>query len=153
MDEVTRQICRIIQEDIPLSPRPFLEIARRVGKTEEEVLRIVEDLKEKGIIRKFGAVLGHRKAGFRANGMVVWNVPEGERERVGNIMASFKEVTHCYERPTMDGWRYSIFTMVHGKTREECLAIAERISEATGIKDYRVLFSTREFKKRSMKYF
>lgn len=153
MDEMERKVCSIIQGDIPLTSRPFLEIGEKVGRTESEVIKIIEDLKEKGIIRKFGAVLGHRKAGFKANGMVVWNVPEEDRERIGKIMASFKEVTHCYERPTFDGWRYSLFTMVHGKTREECIRIAERISEATGVKDYRVLFSTREFKKKSMEYF
>lgn len=153
MEEVEKKVCSLIQGDIPLTSRPFLEIGKEVGKSEEEVIKIIEDLKARGIIRKFGAVLGHRRAGFKANGMVVWNVPEGERERVGRIMASFREVTHCYERPTLDGWRYSLFTMVHGKTREECIKIAERISEATGIKDYRVLFSTREFKKKSMEYF
>ncbi len=153
MDETERKICSLIQGDIPLTSRPFLEIARKVDMAEDEVLRIIEGLMRKGIIRKFGAVLGHRKAGFKANGMIVWNVPEEERERIGRIMASFDEVTHCYERPTFEGWPYSLFTMVHGVTKEECLRIAEKISRATGIKDYRVLFSTREFKKKSMEYF
>lgn len=153
MIDIEKAVCRAVQRDIPLTPRPFLKLAQEVGISEEEFISRVQECLDKGYIRRFGAALRHREAGITANGMGVWVVPPSERERVGRIMASFKEVTHCYERPSFDGWPYNLFTMIHGRTRDECLEVARRISEATGIKEYRLLFSYREFKKESMVYF
>lgn len=153
MTDIEKAVCRAVQGDIPLTPRPFLKLAQEVGISEEEFISKVQEFLDKGYIRRFGAALRHREAGITANGMGVWVVPPPERERVGRIMASFKEVTHCYERPSFEGWPYNLFTMIHGRTKEECLEVARRISEATGIKEYRLLFSYREFKKESMAYF
>ena len=152
-NETEKKFIRLLQGDIPLTARPFREIARRIGISEDRCLEMGREFKAKGYIRRFGATLRHRQAGFNANGMGVWVVPERDRERVGKIMASFKEVTHCYERPAFEGWPYNLFTMIHGRTKEECFEIAGRISKATGITDYRLLFSSREFKKTSMRYF
>lgn len=152
-DELDKNIIRHLQGDIPLTERPFKEIAEKIGISESELIERSKLFKEKGYIRRFGATLRHRQAGFSANGMGVWIVPEEDRERVGKIMATFKEVTHCYERPSFEGWPFNLFTMIHGQSKEECFEVAARISEATEIKDYKLLFSSREFKKTSMQYF
>ena len=138
---------------MPITERPYKAIADSLGTTEEEVIAKINEFREKGYIRRFGATLRHREAGIMANGMGIWIVSKEDVQRVGKIMASFKEVTHCYERPTFSDWPYNVYTMIHGKTREDCEAVAKRISEAAGIKDYKMLYSTKEFKKTSMKYF
>lgn len=153
MNESEKKLCALLQGDIPLSERPFEEIGEKVGMSESEVIEHGKKYLEAGIVRRFGATLRHRQAGFSANGMGVWIVPEEDRERVGKIMASFKEVTHCYERPCFEDWPYNLFTMIHGQDKEECFEVAKKISEATGVKEYHLLFSSREFKKTSMKYF
>ena len=104
-------------------------------------------------MRRFSAVLHHRKAGFKANAMAVWNVPPERSEEVGRIMASSPWVTHCYERPTFPDWPYSHFSMVHATTKKECQAAVKEISESTGITDYKLLYSTREYKKTRVRYF
>jgi DNA-binding Lrp family transcriptional regulator len=147
MDAIDEQILIATQDGIPLTGSPFKDIAQRLGLSEEEVVERIRLMKEKGMIRRFGASIGHRDIGILANAMCIWNVPEERVEDVGRIMASFPEVTHCYERPRRPGWEYNLFTMVHSYTREDCEQVAARISESTGIKDYRLLFSEREFKK------
>ena len=108
---------------------------------------------ERQIMRRFSAVLHHRKAGFRANAMAVWRVPEERAVEVGQIMAQNPAVTHCYQRPTFPDWPYTHFTMIHAPTKAECEAIADEISHETGITDFQVLYSTREFKKTRVRYF
>ena len=147
MDEIEEAIIRFTQNGIPLTPSPFRDIADQLGLTEDEVVSRIKKMQEKGIIRRFGASIGHRDIGIVANAMCIWNVPDEQVEEIGNIMAAFDEVTHCYERPRRHGWEYNLFTMVHSYTREDCEEIAAKISQATGIKDYRLLFSEREFKK------
>lgn len=153
LTEKEKSLIRIVQGDMPITERPYKAIADSLGVTEEEVITKIKEFREKGYIRRFGATLRHREAGIMANGMGIWIVSKEDVQRVGKIMASFKEVTHCYERPTFSDWPYNVYTMIHGKTREDCEAVAKRISEATGIKDYKMLYSTKEFKKTSMKYF
>lgn len=153
LTEKEKSLIRIVQGDMPITERPYKAIADSLGVTEEEVIAKIKEFREKGYIRRFGATLRHREAGIMANGMGIWIVSKEDVQRVGKIMASFKEVTHCYERPTFSDWPYNVYTMIHGKTRDDCEAVAKRISEATGIKDYKMLYSTKEFKKTSMKYF
>jgi DNA-binding Lrp family transcriptional regulator len=147
MDNVDEIILRAVQDGIPLTHSPFSEIASQLDMTEEEIISKIKIMQEKGIIRRFGASIGHRDIGIVANAMCVWNVPDKRVEEVGTIMANFSEVTHCYERPRREGWNYNLFTMVHSYTREDCENIATDISKATGIDDYKLLFSEREFKK------
>jgi DNA-binding Lrp family transcriptional regulator len=142
-----------LQGDIPLTPRPFAAIAKDLGRTEEWVIARLRALVRRKILRRIGGILIHRRAGFRANGMGVWAVSPRRCDRVGRIMASFPEVTHCYRRPEFPGWPYTLYTMIHGRTRAECRAVAERLSRATGISQYAILFSTREFKKTSPVYY
>ncbi|KXS41824.1 MAG: heme d1 biosynthesis protein NirH [Methanolobus sp. T82-4] len=147
VDEIEEAIIRFTQNGIPLTPSPFKDLAESLGLSEEETVARIKGMQEKGIIRRFGASIGHRDIGIVANAMCIWNVPDEQVEEVGNIMASFAEVTHCYERPRRPGWDYNLFTMVHSYTRADCEIVADRISQVTGIKDYRLLFSEREFKK------
>lgn len=143
-----------IQRSIPMTKRPFATIAEKLGMGEEEVIAKIREYGEKKYYRRFGATLRHQKAGFTANGMGVWSVPdEQERQRLGELLANRPEVSHAYERPSFPDWPYHLFTMIHGESEDEVLEIAKRMSGETGIKNYGVLFSTREFKKTSMMYF
>lgn len=153
LNELEKAIVRELQGELPLVARPFKVIAERLGIEEEELIQKTKEMKEKGLIRRFGAAVRHRKIGFVANAMVVWIVPRERVEEVGKIMASFPEVTHCYERPTSDKWPYNLFTMIHGKSNQECEKIIEEIASKTQIQDYHILYSIKELKKTSMRYF
>jgi len=153
LTKVEKQLVRELQEGLPLVSRPFLAIAEKLNISEEEVLVRVKEFIERGIIRRFGAAVRHQDIGYVANAMVVWPVPEEKARETGQVMASFPEVTHCYQRPRVRGWPYTLFTVLHGQKEEQCREIAARLSMATGITGYRVLFSTAELKKSSMKYF
>jgi len=153
MTEKEIQLLRILQEDIPLTPQPFRELAAKVDLPERKVLDLVRTWQERGIMRRMGAILRHRKAGFTANGMSVWCVPEERIEGVGLIMTFFPQVGHCYQRPSFPGWPYNMFAMIHAQSKEEVVQVAEAISKATGITEYDILFTVHEFKKVSMKYF
>jgi len=148
-----KAVLRELQGDIPLVSDPYGAIARKVGISKEAVLEIVQDLMERGIIRRMGAILRHRKAGMKANAMGVWSVSEGEVSRIGKIMAEDPKVTHCYRRDPVPHWPYNLYTMIHGETKEDCERVAERLSRKTGISEYRLLYSTREFKKESLRIF
>jgi DNA-binding Lrp family transcriptional regulator len=153
IDDIDKKIIQLSQGDLPLDLKPFSILARKIGITEEELLSRIKSLKERGVMRRFGATLRHQEAGFGSNAMVAWKVPEDEAEEVGNAMADFREVTHCYQRRVEKDWLYNLYTMIHGESKEECYRIAKRMSEETGIRDYVLLFSEREFKKTSMEYF
>jgi siroheme decarboxylase len=147
------QLVRELQKDLLLAPHPFLPAATRLGITEDTLLAEARRMMEQGILRRFAAVLYHRKAGFKSNAMGVWRAPEDRVEELGFEMASFAAVSHCYQRPVYPDWPYNIFTMVHGRTSEECERILGAIAEATGIADYVSLYSTREYKKTRVEYF
>ena len=146
-------VIRELQEDLPLEPRPFAPMAERLGISEQEMFRIADSFRERGVMRRYSAVLHHRRAGFKSNAMVVWKVPSQRSEEVGNIMARSQWVTHCYERPTFPDWDYTHFTMIHATSQEKCIEVAIEISEATDITDYMLLYSTREYKKTRVRYF
>ncbi|MFA4955589.1 MAG: siroheme decarboxylase subunit beta [Candidatus Methanoperedens sp.] len=147
MDEIDIKLLKLIQDGIQITPEPFGLIAQELELSETQVIDRLHEMIQEGVIRRFGASIGHRAIGITANAMCTWNVPDDKVEEVGAIMAGFPEVTHCYERPRYPDWKYNLFTMVHAYSREECEKIAREISLATGIKDYSILFSEREFKK------
>ncbi len=154
INDIDKQVMRFLQDNIPSTIRPYQDIAEQVGLTEDEIIEKIASYKEKGWIRRYGATLRHQNAGFKANGMGIWQVPDVEdRKRLGPIMAEFDEVSHAYERPSFEDWPYHLFTMIHGESKAEVEEIAKKISEKTGVKEYKVLYSTREFKKSSMRYF
>jgi len=151
--DLENEIIRLIQGDIPITQRPYLEMAQKLGISEKTLLERLKDLCDKGVIRRFGATLYHQKSGFQANAMVAWKVEEDRIDEAGEKMASFNEVSHCYRRnPTVD-WPYNLYTMIHAKDEESCREIARNISIITQINTYSLLFSRRELKKTSMKYF
>jgi DNA-binding Lrp family transcriptional regulator len=151
-DADRRLICRACG-DLDASAAPFRALAADVGLTEADALERLSRYRRSGAMRRFGAILRHRAAGFAANGMSVWNVPEEAVARVGEALAARPEVSHCYERPRLPGWPYNVFGMIHAASRDACLAAAAAVSRDTGAADMRVLFSGREFKKTSMVYF
>jgi DNA-binding Lrp family transcriptional regulator len=153
IDERDKIIIGLIQGDLPLQKKPFAKMAESIGMSESEFLERIRALKASGVIRRFGATLRHQEAGFSSNAMVAWIVPDGRIEEVGKAMAEFREVTHCYQRRPQKDWKYNLFTMVHGDDKDACYQVAKRMSEATGMDEYILLFSEKEFKKTSMAYF
>lgn len=147
------EMVRVLQEELPLVSRPFAGMAAELGLTEEELLARAHSLQEEGIMRRFAAVIRHRAAGFTANGMTCWIVPEERADDVGAKFASYPQVSHCYRRPTFDDWPYPIFTMVHAQTREKCEETVRRIAADTGVDDYAILYSHTEYKKERVKYY
>lgn len=147
---------RTMQCDLALTPEPFAAIADELGVPFDEAAVMHHTFLATGRMRRFAAVLHHRKAGFRANAMGVWAGPQDDPEelqKMGETMAGFRAVSHAYQRPSYPDWPYNLFTMVHGKTAEECEQTLDAISEATGITDRHALYSTQEFKKVRVRYF
>ena len=144
---------RATQGPMAVQPAAYAPAAERLGVTEEEVLRRLRSLQERGGLRRVAAILYHRRAGFSANGMGVWAVPEDEILETGKRMAAFRGISHCYQRPTYSDWPYSVFTMAHGRSKQECDAILDSIAEQEGISERATLYSSTEFKKVRMLYF
>jgi siroheme decarboxylase len=154
--EADKRMILVLQRDLPLEHRPFDTWATEAGVTPDELLSAAQVFIDRHYMRRFAAVLNHRRAGFGANGMAVWRVPEEELDELGPRMAAFRAVSHCYRRPTYPDWPYSIFTMVHARSKEACEEAIEAIAEETGITDpgrRAVLYSTYEFKKIRLMYF
>ena len=144
---------RALQKDLPVDEHPFAILANEQGLQEDRLLELADTFLKNREMRRYAAVLHHRTAGFRANGMGVWVVPEDRVDEIGLQMARFAAVSHCYRRPTYPDWPYNVFTMIHGKKVEDCEATARAISEETGIRDYMMLYSTKEYKKTRVQYF
>lgn len=153
LTEREKAVVRELQEDIPLTLHPFAESAARRGLSEEELLAHAQRFVDAGMMRRFAAIIRHRRVGYAANAMGVWKVPEEQAERVGELMASFKAVTHCYQRPVYPDWPFNLFTMVHGHQDTDCEAILATISQATGVAEYAALYSIKEYKKTRVRYF
>jgi DNA-binding Lrp family transcriptional regulator len=144
---------RALQVDMPLVSRPFAEEAKTVGMSEDELLEFGHKFVADGRMRRCAAILRHRRAGFLANGMGVWKMPEERAEELGYRIAAFPQVTHCYQRPVYEDWPYRVFSMVHARTEEKVREVIAGISNDTGLPEYDILFSTREFKKTRVPYF
>lgn len=153
LDELDIAVIRALQGDMPVVPEPYAPAAERLGISQQQLLERLEEQRERRILRRVAAILFHRRAGFSANGMGVWKVPEDKVLEVGPKMAAFRGVSHCYQRPTYPDWPYSIFTMAHGRSKEECDAILDAIAEETGITERATLYSSTEFKKIRLLYF
>ena len=151
----TTQIAMVkaLQDGLPLCEEPFKAVAESIGIGEDALLRQLEEWKADATIRRFGAILRHQRAGYAANAMGVWNVPEDKIEDFGKAASESEAVSHCYQRPRFAGFDYNLYTMIHGKSTEECEAVAAEISQRTGISEYRLLYTTKEFKKTSPVYF
>jgi DNA-binding Lrp family transcriptional regulator len=152
-DEFDRAVIRALQGDMPVIPEPYAPAAAELGIPQQQLLDHLSGMQERKLLRRVAAILFHRRAGFSANGMGVWRVPEGEELEYGKRMAAFRGISHCYQRPTYADWPYSVFTMAHGRSKEECDAILDAIAEETGIDDRATLYSSTEFKKIRLLYF
>jgi len=144
-----------IQDGLPLTARPYREIAGRIGCSETEVIEQLRAMLDSGIIKRLGVVVRHHELGYRANAMVVWDVPDNRVDRVGLELGDQDCVTLCYQRPRrLPDWPYNLFCMVHGHDRGEVLACIERIAGTVGIRDipHEVLFSGRRFRQRGARY-
>ena len=144
---------RALQTDLPAIPEPLAPLAEAHGFSVAELLEVGHQLLSDGRMRRFAAVVNHRRAGFLQNGMGVWIVDADRVEEAGSIMASYRGVSHCYERPIYDDWPYRLFSMTHGRDKEECEAVLAALSVETGLTEYAVLYSIKEFKKTRLVYF
>ena len=153
LSDLDLAVIKELQGDLPVIPEPYQPAADTLGVAVERLLEHLEGMRERGALRRVAAILYHRRAGFSANGMGVWGVPEDRIDEIGPRMASYRGISHCYRRPTYPDWPYSVFTMAHGRSKEECDAILDRIAEETGVDERAVLYSSTEFKKIRLMYF
>lgn len=151
--ESDKHFIRELQKDLKVIPEPFKEMAENLRITTTELFAKAKEYEKNGVMRRFAAILRHRDAGFSANGMVVWQVPDEKIDEIGYKLAAFPQVSHCYRRPVYSDWQFNLFSMIHARTLEAAEKIAVEMSEIVEIKDYRILFSSREFKKERVKYF
>jgi DNA-binding Lrp family transcriptional regulator len=152
-DDFDVAVIRALQGDMPVVPEPYAPAAQELGITQTRFLDHLAGMQERGLLRRVAAILYHRRAGFSANGMGVWKVPEEQILDVGRRMAAVRGISHCYQRPTYADWPYSVFTMAHGRSKEECDAILDSIAETHGITERATLYSSTEFKKIRLLYF
>jgi DNA-binding Lrp family transcriptional regulator len=152
LKEKEKTIAKHIQGDLSLERRPFSHIGKATGLSEQDVIHTINNLCRRGIVRKFGAILRHQKAGLTKNVMVIWSVPDDKIDFAGKILSSYKEITHCYERiPPFEG-KYNIFAMMHFRG-EISMRLIDEITSRIGIEDYQLLETEEELKKSSMEYF
>jgi DNA-binding Lrp family transcriptional regulator len=146
-------VIRALQGDMAVVAEPYAAPAAALGMSQRGLLEHLEGMRERGLLRRVAAILFHRRAGFSANGMGVWKVPDSEIGEIGPRMAAVRGVSHCYQRPTYPDWPYSIFTMAHGRSKEECDAVLDSIAQRTGVRERATLYSSTEFKKIRLLYF
>jgi len=151
--ETEERILALAGRDLPDTERPFKTIADQAGATEDEVIELVKDLKERKVIRRFGATLRHQKAGYGHNAMVAWRVPDQRADEVGQVFADRPEISHCYVRRTYPEWTYNVYTMIHGERPGHADEVVAELERAVGITDHCTLKSLKELKKTSMVYF
>jgi DNA-binding Lrp family transcriptional regulator len=152
-DDFDVAVIRATQGHQPIVAEPYAEPAGRLGVSVERLLDHMEGMRERRLLRRVAAILFHRRAGFSANGMGVWQVPDDRILDLGPRMAAVRGISHCYQRPTYPDWPYSVFTMAHGRSKEECDAILDSIAESTGIRERATLYSSTEYKKVRLLYF
>jgi siroheme decarboxylase len=146
------KVAQIIQNDIEVVSYPFFELGKACDLNAKEVLQATKELLKKGFIRKFVAILRHQRAGYRKNALVVWSVPSDQVEKKGQLLSTYSSVSHCYERKPSFRKKYNIFTMLHSKD-EGILSLVKNMATETGINDYLILESIKEYKKKSPEYF
>ncbi|NPA81395.1 MAG: Lrp/AsnC family transcriptional regulator [Epsilonproteobacteria bacterium] len=147
------EMIKALQEDIEPVLEPFDKCVKELGIDYDTLQKEADRMQKAGIMRRFASILYHRRAGFKANAMVVWSVDEERAEEIGQRVAEFSAVSHCYLRPVYPNWPYPLFSMIHGKSKEEVEDVVKSIEKEINPKDYKYLYSTREFKKQRIKYF
>ena len=153
ISERDKEVIRVLQDDFPICEQPFKFLANQINMSEEEFIERVQRLADQKMIRKMGAVLQHRKAGFTANALCAWCVPVEQLDAVADKMSKHPAVSHCYDRNTAPNWNYNLYTMIHAKSRDECQQIINALAAECRLDQFQVLYTTREWKKTSMRYF
>jgi DNA-binding Lrp family transcriptional regulator len=153
LTEIDKAAVRVMQEDLAIEPEPFKPWAAALGWSEEQMFAWFKGMVEKKFARRFASIIRHRKAGFSSNGMAVWKVPAERMNEVGPVLAGYKAVTHCYKRPTFPTWPYNLFTMIHAETPQECMQVVDSMMKETGLSEYKILYSDKEYKKVRLRYF
>jgi DNA-binding Lrp family transcriptional regulator len=152
MTEQERRIVKALDEPLPAVAEPYAEVARRAEVSHDELLAVLRAWKESGVLRRFGARVRHHELGYTANGMSVWRMPADKIKMAAEEAARMPEISHCYERQTCAAWDYNFYAMIHGKNEESVRAVADELSRRTGVNDYDILFSVKEFKKSAPNY-
>lgn len=155
LDDIDQRLITLIQTGLPLSPTPYADIGEKLQLDEEDVIQRIQKLNDDNVIKRFGVVVRHHELGYKANAMTVWNIPDEAVSELGACMGQFDFVTLCYRRPRrLPDWPYNLFTMIHGKDRDDVLANIELLAKRCNLKEveYNVLFSTRRFKQRGAIY-
>ncbi|MCF6200866.1 MAG: Lrp/AsnC family transcriptional regulator [Hydrogenimonas sp.] len=153
LEPIHYEIIKGLQKDIDAVREPFADLVDSLGIDYDRLAAEANRMKRAGLMRRFASILYHRKAGFTANAMVVWKIPEERAEEIGEQVAAYSAVSHCYLRPVYPNWPYPLFSMVHGKSKEEVESVVTEMAEEIGVDEYSYLYSTREFKKVRIKYF
>jgi DNA-binding Lrp family transcriptional regulator len=148
LDEIDRKLLAGMEKGITLTTEPFNEIALQLGITTKEVITRLTKLKDQSVIRRFGASIKPNNIGFSANALVAWKVPENRVQEIGDYLSKYQEISHCYERKTVDGrWDYNLYTVIHAREREVIQRMVEEVSEGIAINEYKILYSTRDLKR------
>jgi len=147
-----KKIIRLLQADLPLTNSPYAKIARTNGVTEDAIVKEITHLKKAGYLRRFGAILNHHGVGLKVNCMCVWKVPTAKIEKIGKVSSRQPQISHCYQRKALKDWPYNFYTMIHAGSKKECSQVIENIITKSGVNDYRMLFTKKQFKKTSPKY-
>ena len=150
--DVEQRVLAALQDGLPRTRTPYHDLARMAGLSVEELLAVLDRWRREGVIRRLGAIVNHFQLGLGEGAMVVWRVESGRVQGVGTIFAGFEQVSHAYERTTMPGWQYNVYTMVHGATLEEVRRTVGQMSETAGVSDYVILATRRELKKAAPRY-
>jgi len=153
LSSLERACVRQLQNDLPLEPEPFKKPAKKIGMSQSDFIKIAKRLIDRKTMRRMAGVLYHRNLGFKFNAMVVWKAGEKQIDKCGRIMASFDAVSHCYRRPIKPNWPYSLFTVLHARKEKDRDKIVKEISKKTRLKNYKILSSLKEFKKKKIAYF
>ena len=149
LNERERRVIAGIQSGLPLTSRPYAEIGKTIGMSESEIIECVRSLLERGLIKRMGVIVRHRELGYRANAMVVWDLPDQQISALGKCMGRFEFIPLCYRRPRrLPGWPYNLFTMIHGRNREQVMDKLAFLIQRCKLQDipHDVLFSRRRFK-------
>lgn len=150
-----RQLIAALQQGLPLVSRPYQQIAEQIGSTETEVIARIDEMKQRGDIKRMGIVVRHREMGYTANAMVVWDIPEDRVDELGQCFGQFDFVTLSYRRPRrLPDWPYNLFCMIHGRNREDVLENLRLLIRRCQVENisHAVLFSRRCFKQRGAHY-
>lgn len=144
-----------IQDGLPLTANPYAQLAATLDLPEQAVIHQIRHWLDDGYIKRLGLVVRHHAVGYRANAMVVWNVPDEQVDSLGETMRQHPAITLCYRRPRrLPDWPYNLFCMIHGKDRALVLQQIESLIHQHGLHQipHAVLFSQRQFKQTGGRY-